>query len=81
VGIAEDLRAHTPGGTACRSHHGEGLETIVPISAISSWYDYSKVTLPAVVSGTPPQAKTFSTEQSWRRPGPRGPPRQPRLFY
>jgi X-Pro dipeptidyl-peptidase len=41
----------------------------------------SKVTLPAVVSGTPSQSKTFSTEQSWRGPSHVVLPRQPRLFY
>jgi len=39
----------------------------------------SRVTLPAVVSGTP--SKTFSTEQSWRGPTHVVLPRQPRLFY
>jgi hypothetical protein len=41
----------------------------------------SKVTLPAVVSGTPSQAKTFSTEQAWRGPAHVVLSRQPRLFY
>jgi X-Pro dipeptidyl-peptidase len=41
----------------------------------------SKVTLPVVVSGAAPSAKTFSTEQAWRGPTNVVLPRQPRLFY
>jgi X-Pro dipeptidyl-peptidase len=41
----------------------------------------SKVTLPVVVSGAAPSAKTFSTDQAWRGPTHVVLPRQPRLFY
>jgi X-Pro dipeptidyl-peptidase len=41
----------------------------------------SRVTLPVVVSGAAPSAKTFSTEQAWRGPTNVVLPRQPRLFY
>ena len=41
----------------------------------------SKLTLPAVISGTPSQSKPFSTEQSWQGPKHVLLPRQPRLFY
>jgi X-Pro dipeptidyl-peptidase len=41
----------------------------------------SKVTLPVVVSGAAPSAKTFSTEQAWHGPAHVVLPRQPRFFH
>ena len=48
----------------------EGLTTIVPIAAISSWYDYSR--MGGIIGGTP------TTRPGWPTSSPT-PPRQPHL--